>query len=648
MRREIYALLSAGLLWFGMTAAAAPTALMPRTNLLFDGIPRAKIQLVDRLHAYLAARQARVLGWSPAGQLLIATRFGNVNELHLVAAAGGERRQLTFGAEPVRNAWFSPDPSQDAFVFSRDSGGSGQYQLYYRSLKSPLAHRLTGGGTDNGAVVWSNSGREFAFRSAPQGGGDESIAVLAPQTGAAARVVVAGDGAFWVPLDWSPDDRRLLVSKAVAPDDVRLYVVDLDTGTQRELEPHAPKAAIGAARFSRDGQGVYMISDQDSEFRQLRYVNLFTGRSSVVAAAAGADVREFALSRDAHYLAYVLDQGGSDRLFIVDLRTQRDLPAPPLPSPGLIDSLRFDGDGKRLALCSSAANRPRDAYVLDLAADRLTAWTQSEAGGVDVAKFVGARLTHYPTFDSVDGRPREIPAYIFEPASPGPHPVLIVFHGGPDAAFRPGFDPWIQYVVNELGFAVVAPNLRGSTGYGKAFAALDDGKLREDVVKDIGTLLVWLEGQSDLDAKRVVVSGRSYGGYLALEALANYSDRLRGGVDMAGMTDLIGYLDAAAPYRQALRRAEFGDERDAGMRLFLRDLSPLASADRIGKPVLIVHGENDPQVPVAEAQEMVDLLRSRQSRVWFLRAADEGHEFTKLSDREAYYTTFAQFLISVR
>jgi len=647
MRREIYALVPTALLWFGM-AAAAPTALVPRTTLLFDGIPRANVQLAERLHAYLAARQARLLDWSPAGQLLIATRFGNVDELHLVAAAGGERRQLTFGSEPVRDAWFSPDPWQEAFVFSRDSGGNGQYQLYYQSLKSPLAHRLTDGNADNGAVVWSNSGHEFAFLSAAPGGGGESIAVLAPRSGAAARVVVAGDGAFWVPLDWSPDDRRLLVSKAVAPGEAHLYVVDLDSGKQQELEPHAPNGAIGAARFSRDGQGVYMISDRDSEFRQLRYVNLFTGESRVVAAAAAADVREFALSRDGHYLAYVLDQGGSDRLATVDLRAQRDLPAAPLPSPVLIDSLRFDADGKRLALCFSAADRPRDAYVLDLADNRLTAWTRSEAGGVDVKKFVGARLTHYPTFDSVDGRPREIPVYLFEPASPGPHPVLIVFHGGPDAAFRPVFDPWIQYVVNELGFAVVAPNLRGSTGYGKGFAALDDGRLREDAVKDIGTLLVWLQQQSDLDAKRVVVSGRSYGGYLALAALANYSDRLRGGVDMAGMTDLIGYLDAAPPYRQAWRRAEFGDERVADMRLFLRDISPLASADRIGKPVLIVHGENDPQVPVAQAQEMVDLLRSHKTRVWFLRAADEGHEFTRLSDLEAYYTAFAQFLSSVR
>jgi dipeptidyl aminopeptidase/acylaminoacyl peptidase len=226
--------------------------------------------------------------------------------------------------------------------------------------------------------------------------------------------------------------------------------------------------------------------------------------------------------------------------------------------------------------------------------------------------------------------------------------VLIVLHAGPDRAFRPGFDPWIQFVVDDLGYAVVAPNLRGSAGLGARFAALDDGPLRGDVVKDLGALLVWIAGRPELDAKRVVVAGRGYGGYLALMAAADYSDRLRGVVDLAGMTDLPTYLDALPPRRQARARGEFGDERDPGVRAFLRNLSPIALADRIDAPALIVHGRNDPIVPLAQAQEMADLLRGHRDRVWLVVANGEGHRFVAQSDRDAIYTAFAQFLLEAR
>src|SRR6202041_3567931 len=222
----------------------------------------------------------------------------------------------------------------------------------------------------------------------------------------------------------------------------------------------------------------------------------------------------------------------------------------------------------------------------------------------DLAKFVMPRLAQCPTFDRADGRERQMPVYIYEPSTPGPHPVLIVLHGGPKAQFRPGFDPWLQYVVNELGYAVVAPNVRGSSGYGKTYLALDDGVLREDAVKDVGALLVWLGLQPAFDAKHVVVSGGSYGGYLSLATLVNYSDRLRGGIDVSGIADFVSFLTNTAPYRQNQRRAEYGDERDLEMRSFLRRISPLTNADRITRPLLVVHGKNDPRVPLSEAEQI--------------------------------------------
>jgi dipeptidyl aminopeptidase/acylaminoacyl peptidase len=222
-----------------------------------------------------------------------------------------------------------------------------------------------------------------------------------------------------------------------------------------------------------------------------------------------------------------------------------------------------------------------------------------------------------------------------------------MLHGGPESQFRPGFDPWIQYVVNELGFAVVAPNLRGSSGYGKTYLSLDNGMQRDDVVKDLGALIVWVDAQSTFDAKHVVVAGGSYGGYLALAALVNYGDRLSGGVDLAGISDFISFLSNTAPYRQNLRRMEYGDERDPDMRAYLRRISPLTNADRISRPLLVVHGKNDPRVPLSEAEQLVNRLRSRGGEVWYLQATDEGHGFRKKQNRDAYYRTFALFLRSL-
>jgi dipeptidyl aminopeptidase/acylaminoacyl peptidase len=330
------------------------------------------------------------------------------------------------------------------------------------------------------------------------------------------------------------------------------------------------------------------------------------------------------------------------------LRAHQDLIPPRLPVAGVIDSLSFDSEGKRLAFDFAASNRPRDAYVLDMASNHLEQWTQSEAGPMDPAKFVTPRLTQFPTFDRPDGKPRQIPLYIYEPSTPGQHPVLIVLHGGPAAQFRPRFDPWIQYVVQELGIAVVAPNVRGSTGYGKTFASLDNGMQREDAVKDVGALLVWIGLQSNLDAKHVVVSGASYGAYLALAALVNYGDRLRGAVDFGGITDFISFLSNAAPYRQNQRRAEYGDERDPDMRAYLRRISPLSNADRISTPLLVVHGKNDARVPIGESDQIVNRLRARSGVVWYLQANDEGQSFEKKQNRDAYYAAFAQFLITQR
>ena len=641
MRRELFGLLAAGILASGVCAAAPASG----ARWTVDGAPKVPAGLAQRVQAAMAGRGATPLGWSPKGELLIATRFGETTQLHLVAAPGGERQQLTFRATPVRRGRFSPDPWHDEFVYAANDSEGG-VRLYLQEVGNARPRALTDAKHRVRGALWSNSGHALAFISTDGGGKGDDIDLIEPAGPGAARVVVAGNGGYWRPLDWSPDDRRLLVGDARTPAVGALYVVDLATGARQALAPGVE--ASGGAKFSRDGQGVYLISNQDSERAELRYVNLFTGRQTPVSGSGSGDVEEFALSRDGHYLAYTQNAGGNDALHLLDLHTHALVPTPQVPSTGRIDALHFDLKGGLLAFRYSAYDKPADVYVLDTANNQVVPWTHSEAGAIDPVQFVAPQLTQFPTFDDEDGRPRELPVYVFEPKSAGRHPVLIVFHDGPDGAFRPGFDPWIQFVVNDLGFAVVAPNLRGSTGYGKGFAALDDGAERGDVLKDVGALLVWLEARTDLDPTRVVVSGRSYGGYLALMAMVNYSARLRGGVDLSGMTDLPTYLDGLPSPLQQAGRAEFGDESKPEVRAFLRNLSPLALADRITKPVMIVHGLEDQRVAVSEAEEMAALLRSHRDQVWLLIANHEGHRFVEQADRAAYYTRFAQFLETLR
>jgi dipeptidyl aminopeptidase/acylaminoacyl peptidase len=525
-----------------------------------------------------------------------------------------------------------------------DRGGNENGQLYYQRVGEPAARLLTDGKSINGAPLWSNTGREIAFFTTARDGVSHDIDIVDPESGSLPHLAVSGDSASWYPLDWSPDDRKLLVLKLVSAAEAHLYVVDLSDGQKREIDPAPGKAGIRGAKFSRDGQGVYFISDRDSEFAQLRSINLFTNEKTVISAHLPWDVEELAISRDGHYLAYSSNEAGVGKLYLLDLRTHQDLIPPKLPGAGLIESLSFDADGTHLAFGFASPNQPEDAYVLDIAANRVDAWTASEAGPVDLAKFVIPRLTQYPTFDRADGRPRQVPVYVYEPSTPGRHPVLIVLHGGPESQFRLGFDPWIEYLVNELGFAVVAPNVRGSSGYGKSYLALDNGTLREDAVKDVGALLVWIGLQGGFDSKHVVVSGDGYGGYLALATMVNFGDRLRGAVDVAGFTDFISFLTNTAPYALDRRRAEYGDERDPDMRAFLRRISPLTNAERIAGPLLIVQGKNDARVPASESDQLVNRLRSKGGALWYLIATDEGHGFRKKQNRDAYYRAFAQFL----
>jgi dipeptidyl aminopeptidase/acylaminoacyl peptidase len=614
-----------------------------RGNLVLEGIPAPDPALAERLERYLHARQANFLDWLPDGGMLVATRFGDVDAVHRLASPLGMREQLTFLAEPITVARAPQIPGAEGFAYLTDRGGDENAQVYYHRLADHSARLVSDGKSLHGSLIWSKDGKRIAFYGNDRDGVSFDIYVADIAAGSAPRLVVGGHAETWYPLDWSTDDQKLLVWKYLSISESYLYIVDVASGALTPLEKSNHKIGIRSARFAGDGRGVYVVSDADGEFAQLRYVDSVTHESRKLTAHIPWDIESFDASSDGRYLAYVSNEDGKSRLTVVDNQHKLEL-APPAVPDGHINDVRFDRAGRRLAFSAESAQTPRDAYVYDPVSNRTERWTHSEVGPVDAATFVSADLIRYPTWDRVDGRPRMISAYLYQPRTAGPHPVLINIHGGPELQYRPDFDAFTQFLVNELGYVVIAPNVRGSSGYGKSFLALDNGALREDAVKDIGSLLVWIGLQKDLNRDRVVVMGGSYGGYMALASLAAYNDRLRGGIDVVGITNFVSFLAGTSAYRRDLRRAEYGDERDPKMRGFLSRISPLTNAASIRRPLFIVQGLNDPRVPPAESQQLVARIRAGGGEVWYLAAKDEGHGFHKKPNRDFYMQTAAMFL----
>ena len=609
-------------------------------SLIFDGVPPPDPQLEMRLSHYLQSRSATFLDWMADGSLLISTRFGETEQVHRVAAPLGDRAQLTFYPDAIE--WARAAKSGSGFAFLKDHSGDENAQVFYQGA-SGEARQLTSGASIHGSIVWAHDGKRLAFYGNDRDPLSYDVYLVDVAAGHAPQLLVGGGEDTWYPLDWSPDDSKLLVWRYLSLSESYLYLADVATGALTPLDEKPRKAGIRGARFAPDGRGVYVMTDEDGEFTQLKLKNPATHEDRRISPDVGWDVEDFDVSPDGRYVAYVLNEDGRSRLTVLDTLSNKTLAAAALPE-GRIGNPRFDRTGSRLAISVDSATEPRDVYIYDIEHQSTVRWTKSEAGPIDRTRLAAPELVRYPTWDRVDGHARLLSAYLYRPPTSAPVPVVIDIHGGPEAQFRPEWDPFLQFVVNELGYAVVAPNVRGSTGYGRTFMDLDNGVLREDAVRDIGSLLVWIGVQPGFDRQRVVVMGGSYGGYLALASLVYYGERLRGGIDLVGISNFVTFLRNTAAYRRDLRRAEYGDERIPLMRAFLDRISPLTNASRIRKPLLVAAGLNDPRVPASESEQLVWRVRSTGGEVWYLAARDEGHGFRKKANRDAYLVTAASFL----
>jgi acetyl esterase/lipase len=623
------------------TPAARAPAHVERGDLVFEGIPPPDAALNARLDGYLQSREATFLDWLPDGAMLIATRFGDTVQVHRVAAPLAAREQLTFYKDPI--SWVRAAHSGGRFAFLKDEGGDENTQVYVQAADGGV-RQITRGEFIHGSPVWAHDGKRIAFYGNERDGASYDVYVADATSGAAPQLVVGGRHDTWYPLGWSPDDSKLLVWRYVSIEESYLYVADVASGTLTPVDPSGRKIGIRIARFAPDGRGVYFVTDDGGEFNHLEFIDLATHASHRVSPESAWDVEEFDVSPDERYIAYVLNEDGISRLTVLDTQQKLDLAPLGLPQ-GRIANLRFDASGKKLGMSAESAQSPRDAYAYDVGTGKLERWTHSEAGPVGTANLVNPELIRYPTWDRSGGHPRMLSAYVYRPQPTGPSPVVIYVHGGPEDQYRPGWDPFVQFLVRELGYAVVAPNVRGSSGYGRSFLALDNGVLREDAVRDIGSLLVWIGVQPAFDRQHVAIMGASYGGYMALASLVSYGERLSGGIDAMGISNFVTFLRNTSAYRQDLRREEYGDERDPAMRVFLDRISPLTNASRINKPVLVVQGRNDARVPASESEQLVWRVRAAGGEVWYLVAKDEGHGFRKKANEDAYLQTAAAFLV---
>jgi dipeptidyl aminopeptidase/acylaminoacyl peptidase len=604
-------------------------------NLVMEGIPDIPASVEERLLQYQNVRTHGFRDWSKNG-ILIATRFGEVSQIHEVAKPLGARRQITFYSEPVGSASAAPNGTQ--FVFSKDTGGDEFYQAYLYDMTSGETQAFTEPGTRNGSFVWTDDGSLGAWYRATDGNPDYDILIGDPSDPDSARVLYEGEGALFA-VDFSPEGDRLLAQRYISITKSQLFIIDVETGTATEINPDDDVAYNGALILS-DGT-LLSSTDKGSDFKNLIRINPETGEEINYTSEINWDVAGYDISPDESTVAFTLNEGGLGTIKLLDLATGTISDGPDLPV-GLVGGVTFHPDGEQIGFTFSAATSPADAWSANITTGELTRWTSAEVGGMDTSGFASPELFDYPNYDGMD-----IPAFVYRPEGDGPHPVIISIHGGPEGQSRPSFSSTYQYWVNEIGAAVVVPNVRGSAGYGKTYVSLDNGLNRKKSVEDIGALLDWVETQPDLDSDRVIVYGGSYGGYMVLASMIDYADRLAGGINIVGISDFKTFLTNTKGYRRDLRRAEYGDERDPEIAAFFDEISPLKNSDQITKPIFIIQGLNDPRVPASEAEQILAAVRENDGTAWYLLAKDEGHGFRKKSNRDFQQAAQTMFLEQV-
>ena len=624
----------------GFVSAQAPV-LRPTDNLIAEGIPDIPATLADEVRRYTEARSASFVSWHPEREeMLISTRFGNTNQIHEVRFPGGARRQLTFFNEPIAGAEWEPSGGK-YFLFTRDTGGNEFGQLYRYDIETGNVSLLSDGGrSQNGGWVWNHAKSRVAYSSTRRNGADRDLWLLDPTSADSNKLLAELSGGGWAALDWSPDDAQILMGEYLSVTRSNLWIVNAASGEKRQLNDATEEVSWGGGKFSPDGRGFYVTTDKDNEFKRLAYWNLESGKLEVLTDSIKWDVEGFDLSKDGKQICFLTNEAGVSKAYLMDTATKKIRTVDGLPQ-GVIAGGSWHENNRLIAFSVSSARSTSDIYSWDATSGEVKRWTESELGGLNPESLVEPELIRWKSFDGL-----EISGFYYPAAKKftGRRPVIINVHGGPEGQSRPTFQGRSNFYMNELGVAMIYPNVRGSTGYGKTFVKLDNGILREDSVKDIGALLDWVATQPELDPTRVMVTGGSYGGYMTLAVATNYNERVRCSLDVVGISHFATFLKNTESYRRDLRRVEYGDERDPVIAEFFEKIAPLNNASKITKPLFVVQGANDPRVPMSEAEQMVAKVRGNGGPVWYLNAKDEGHGFRKKGNADFQFFATVMFV----
>ena len=614
-----------------LTVAHAQEAVVATPpSISVEGMPPIPQSVADGLARYAQFRQAQMMAWHPTKrQLLITTALGPTPQLYSLDGPMRYRRQLTWsdrGLPAIASVSFDPaDANTILFQFDPDGG---ELRSLYRHDVGTGENTLVTVSKTRYPHVWARQGKWVAFDSAERNGKDRDLYVMQPADPTTRRRIIEAEG-NWSPQDWTPDGSTILVIEVFANVETYLWQVDVKTGARKAITPRdGEKAAWYNARLSADGRKVYAVSDRlGGEFRIWRcdlancVWSAVTPEGVRIDLPVGGGTGGFELSPDGSLLAAIVDTGSATDLQLIDVATSKARVVP-MPLKGLVTQLRWRPGSRELGFSFATVKSQGDVYSVDASLPTVTRWTSSETSfNPDVLP--APEVVEWKSFDGT-----VISGVLYRPAAKftGPRPVIVNIHGGPDVGERARWLGRSNYFLNEMGIALIYPNVRGSLGFGRKFSQMDDGRGREGAIKDIGALLDWIASRSDLDKARVMLTGASYGGWLALEAGIHYNDRIRCIFEGAGITDFITYLEKTSPARQQNRRQEYGDERDPQVREFLQSISPVARASDLKKPTFIVHPAKDILVPVDQARQLLDALKKNNAPVWYAEFADAQHD----------------------
>jgi dipeptidyl aminopeptidase/acylaminoacyl peptidase len=544
--------------------------------------------------------------------------------------------QITFGAERIISYSVEKPKEGGRIIYTRDLGGNENAQLSMINREG-MDVKLTEGHETamHGLGQWSDDGKRLLFSANRRDKGLFDLHIT-DFKGNEKIILKSDEPGYLQGAKFSPDETKVIVIKNTASFQNFLLEVDLTDGSYRVLGGAEGTVRFNGVEYSKDGSFLYLVTDYNSDFLYIAKLDLTTLNITPLIAREW-DIEKMKLSDSQKFLAYSFNVDGFSELAIKNLESGTEYPLPKTDTPGIMGGLDFSQDESRVVFSMQSASRTGDIYSWEFSNSNYTAVTRSSHAGIPISLFQEPQLIHYSTFDS-----KKIPAYYFPPISNEVQsPVIVLVHGGPEGQARPAFNGLIQYFLHS-GFAVFIPNVRGSTGYGKTYSHLDDVEKRMDSVADLEYGTHWLKEQAEIDSEGLIVYGGSYGGFMVLSALTEYPETWAAGVDIVGISNFVTFLENTSSYRRAHREAEYGSLKEN--RNFLEGISPIRKVNRIKAPLFVIHGANDPRVPLSEAEQLVSRIQGRGVPVKLMVFDDEGHGLAKLKNKLKAYPEMVTFL----